>query len=98
GCPLRALRGPCRQHQDVRVPAPYVDSVQCGRNGYHSVTLPLEDGFEYSIRLEPVAVIQLCQDAGFTLREIRALLGRLEVGAEPTYADAQRLKRASSAM
>ena len=31
--------------------APYVDYVQCGRNGFHSVTLPLKDGFEYSVRL-----------------------------------------------
>jgi hypothetical protein len=25
--------------------------VQCGRNGFASVTLPLKDGFEYSVRL-----------------------------------------------
>ncbi len=31
--------------------APYVDYVQNGRNGYRSVTLPLKDGFEYSVRL-----------------------------------------------
>lgn len=31
--------------------APYVDYVQCGRNGFRSVTLPLKDGFEYSVKL-----------------------------------------------
>ena len=31
--------------------APYVDYVQSGRHGFHSVTLPLKDGFEYSVRL-----------------------------------------------
>jgi predicted O-methyltransferase YrrM len=31
--------------------APYVDYVQSGRSGYRSVTLPLKDGFEYSVRL-----------------------------------------------
>ncbi len=31
--------------------APYVEYVQSGRNGYRSVTLPLKDGFEYSVRL-----------------------------------------------
>lgn len=30
---------------------PYVDYVQSGRNGFHSVTLPLADGFEYSVRM-----------------------------------------------
>jgi predicted O-methyltransferase YrrM len=34
-----------------RALAPYVDYVQSGRNGYQSVTLPLKDGFEYSVRL-----------------------------------------------
>jgi predicted O-methyltransferase YrrM len=34
-----------------RALAPYVDYMQSGRNGYHSVTLPLKDGFEYSVRL-----------------------------------------------
>jgi predicted O-methyltransferase YrrM len=31
--------------------APYVDYVQNGRNGFRSVTLPLKDGFEYSVKL-----------------------------------------------
>jgi predicted O-methyltransferase YrrM len=31
--------------------APYVEYVQCGRNGFSSVTLPLKDGFEYSVKL-----------------------------------------------
>jgi predicted O-methyltransferase YrrM len=31
--------------------APYVEYVQSGRNGFRSVTLPLKDGFEYSVRL-----------------------------------------------
>lgn len=31
--------------------APYVEWVQSGRNGFSSVTLPLKDGFEYSVRL-----------------------------------------------
>ena len=31
--------------------APYVDYVQSGKNGYRSLTLPLSDGFEYSVRL-----------------------------------------------
>jgi predicted O-methyltransferase YrrM len=31
--------------------APYVDYVQSGRNGFRSVTLPLADGFEYSVKL-----------------------------------------------
>jgi predicted O-methyltransferase YrrM len=31
--------------------APYVDHVQNGRNGFRSVTLPLADGFEYSVKL-----------------------------------------------
>jgi predicted O-methyltransferase YrrM len=31
--------------------APYVEYVQSGRNGFSSVTLPLKDGFEYSVRL-----------------------------------------------
>jgi predicted O-methyltransferase YrrM len=30
---------------------PYVEHVQSGRHGFHSVTLPLKDGFEYSVRL-----------------------------------------------
>jgi predicted O-methyltransferase YrrM len=30
--------------------APYVDHVQSGRNGFQSITLPLADGFEYSVR------------------------------------------------
>ena len=34
-----------------RALAPYVEYVQSGRNGYRSVTLPLRDGFEYSVRL-----------------------------------------------
>jgi predicted O-methyltransferase YrrM len=34
-----------------RALAPYVDYMQSGRNGYHSVTLPLKDGFEFSVRL-----------------------------------------------
>jgi predicted O-methyltransferase YrrM len=34
-----------------RALAGYVDYVQCGRNGFASVTLPLKDGFEYSVRL-----------------------------------------------
>lgn len=34
-----------------RALAPYVEYMQSGRNGYHSVTLPLKDGFEYSVRL-----------------------------------------------
>jgi len=25
--------------------------MESGRNGYHSVTLPLKDGLEYSVRL-----------------------------------------------
>ncbi len=36
-----------------RALAPYVDYVQSGRNGFASLTLPLADGFEYSVRLEP---------------------------------------------
>ncbi len=36
-----------------RALAPYVDFVQSGRNGFASVTLPLADGFEYSVRLGP---------------------------------------------
>jgi len=32
--------------------APYVDYVQSGRNGFSSVTLPLKDGFEYSVKLD----------------------------------------------
>lgn len=35
-----------------RALAGYVDYMQCGRNGFASVTLPLKDGFEYSVRLE----------------------------------------------
>jgi len=31
--------------------APYVDYVQCGAHGFRSVTLPLKDGFEYSVKL-----------------------------------------------
>lgn len=31
--------------------APYVDWMQNGRNGFRSVTLPLKDGFEFSVRL-----------------------------------------------
>jgi predicted O-methyltransferase YrrM len=31
--------------------APYVDYVQSGQNGFRSVTLPLKDGFEFSVRL-----------------------------------------------
>jgi len=31
--------------------APYVDYVQGGHNGFASLTLPLSDGFEYSVRL-----------------------------------------------
>jgi predicted O-methyltransferase YrrM len=34
-----------------RALAPYVHYVQSGRNGFASVTLPLADGFEYSVRL-----------------------------------------------
>jgi predicted O-methyltransferase YrrM len=34
-----------------RALAPYVDYVQSGRNQFASVTLPLADGFEYSVRL-----------------------------------------------
>ena len=34
-----------------RALAPYVHYVQSGRNGFSSVTLPLADGFEYSVRL-----------------------------------------------
>jgi predicted O-methyltransferase YrrM len=34
-----------------RALAPYVDYVQSGRNGFASLTLPLKDGFEYSVRL-----------------------------------------------
>jgi predicted O-methyltransferase YrrM len=30
---------------------PYVEYVQSGRNGFQSVTLPLKDGFEYSVRV-----------------------------------------------
>lgn len=36
-----------------RALAPYVDYVQSGRNGFASLTLPLKDGFEYSVRLPP---------------------------------------------
>lgn len=32
--------------------APYVDYMQNGRNGFRSVTLPLADGFEYSVKVE----------------------------------------------
>ena len=35
-----------------RALAPYVNYVQSGRNGFASVTLPLADGFEYSVRLD----------------------------------------------
>jgi predicted O-methyltransferase YrrM len=31
--------------------APYVDYVQCGRNGFESTTLHISDGFEYSVRI-----------------------------------------------
>ena len=31
--------------------APYVDYVQSGKNGFASMTLPLADGFEYSVKL-----------------------------------------------
>jgi predicted O-methyltransferase YrrM len=34
-----------------RALAPYVEYVQSGRNGFASLTLPLADGFEYSVRL-----------------------------------------------
>jgi predicted O-methyltransferase YrrM len=34
-----------------RALAGYVSYVQSGRNGFASVTLPLKDGFEYSVRL-----------------------------------------------
>lgn len=34
-----------------RALAPYVEYVQSGRNGFASMTLPLKDGFEYSVRL-----------------------------------------------
>ena len=34
-----------------RALAPYLDYVQGGRNQFASVTLPLADGFEYSVRL-----------------------------------------------
>lgn len=34
-----------------RALAPYVEYVQSERNGFVSVTLPLKDGFEYSVRL-----------------------------------------------
>lgn len=30
---------------------PYVDHVQCGRNGFESSTLHISDGFEYSVRV-----------------------------------------------
>jgi len=30
---------------------PYVDHVQCGRNGFESATLHISDGFEYSVRM-----------------------------------------------
>lgn len=30
---------------------PYVDHVQCGRNGFESTTLHISDGFEYSVRV-----------------------------------------------
>jgi predicted O-methyltransferase YrrM len=33
--------------------APYVQYVQSGAHGFLSVTLPLKDGFEYSVRLAP---------------------------------------------
>jgi len=35
-----------------RALAGYVDYMQRGRNGFASVTLPLKDGFEYSVRLD----------------------------------------------
>jgi predicted O-methyltransferase YrrM len=35
-----------------RALAPYVEYVQSGHNGFVSVTLPLKDGFEYSVRLK----------------------------------------------
>jgi predicted O-methyltransferase YrrM len=31
--------------------APYLEYVQSGRNGFGSLTLPLADGFEFSVRL-----------------------------------------------
>ena len=34
-----------------RALAPYVAYVQSGRNGFRSLTLPLKDGLEYSVRL-----------------------------------------------
>jgi len=33
---------------------PYVDYVQSGRNGFESTTLEISDGFEYSVRLNPL--------------------------------------------
>ena len=36
--------------------APYVEYMQGGRNGFASLTLPLKDGFEYSVRLSDAAV------------------------------------------
>jgi predicted O-methyltransferase YrrM len=30
---------------------PYVDYVQCGKNGFESTTLHISDGFEYSVRV-----------------------------------------------
>lgn len=30
---------------------PYVDHMQCGRNGFESTTLKISDGFEYSVRV-----------------------------------------------
>jgi len=35
-----------------RALAGYVDYMQSGHNGFASVTLPLKDGFEYSVRLD----------------------------------------------
>ena len=57
---LRLLEGKMRKGTVVladniktfrRSLAPYVDYVQSGQNGFRSVTLPLKDGFEYSVRL-----------------------------------------------
>jgi predicted O-methyltransferase YrrM len=38
-------------HTFRRTLAPYVSYVQSGKNGFASLTLPLADGFEYSVKL-----------------------------------------------
>ena len=38
-------------HTFRRALAPYVSYVQSGQNGFASITLPLADGFEYSVKL-----------------------------------------------